>query len=136
MGETDWSILTHAWGAADQTPEHVRRLAAADPAVRRQARGDLANTLAHQGIRFTATAAAVPLLFELLEDPEVAEKDEIIRLLVLFAVGFTERFLPHGIDPVTAFPEAETALPEEAGPEHYDDYDSNVADYWGREAYR
>jgi hypothetical protein len=76
----------------------------------------------------------VPFLFELLDDPGTPEKGEIVRLVHL-AVGYPERFLPLGIDPAAEFKDADAVAPEEAGPEHYEDYSPEVAARWAREAY-
>lgn len=135
MNQIDWSHLTHAFGPATDTPDHLRLLTSPDVAERQQGRVALANTLAHQGTRFAATAIAVPLLLELLNDASVPEKPELIRLLVFLAIGYPEYYLPEGLDPRVAFAAADTVAREDAGPEHYDDYEPEVADFWARDAY-
>jgi hypothetical protein len=134
LNRVDWGSLTHAYGPAQDTPEQIRALTAPDARERENARGNLCHTLGHQGTRYTATAAAVPFLVELLDNPATPEKDQLIRMLVFLAVGYPERFLPLGIDPAVAFAEADTVAPEDAGPEHFDDYDEPVAVLWARNA--
>lgn len=129
LDRVDWARLTHAYGAAADTPGHIRQLASPHPEERKAARGALYATIFHQGTRYPATAPAVPFLFELLEDPDTQEKGQIITLLVHLAVGYPGRFLPLGIDPAAEFAEAAAARPA-------DDDDSRAADlYWEREAY-
>jgi hypothetical protein len=135
LDQVDWGRLTHAYGPASDTPGHIRQFASRDAEGREGARANLANTLAHQGTRYTATAAAVPFLFELLGRPATPEKGELIRLLVFFAAGYHDKFLPLGFDPAAAFADADKVAPEDAGPEHYDDYGPAVAALWARNAY-
>jgi hypothetical protein len=114
LDRVDWARLTHAYGAASDTPDHIRRLASSRASQRKAARGALYSTIFHQGTRYAATAAAVPFLFELLDDPGTPEKGEIVRLLVHLAVGYPERFLPLGIDPAAAeFKDADAVAREE-----------------------
>jgi hypothetical protein len=136
LDRVDWARLTHAYGPASDTPDHIRRLASSRASQRKAARGTLYSTIFHQGTRYPATAAAAPFLFELLDDPGTPEKGEIVRLLVHLAVGYPERFLPLGIDPPAEFKEADTVALEDAGPEHYDDYSPEVAGLWARNAYQ
>src|SRR6516162_19752 len=117
LDRVDWASLTHAYGPASDTLDHIRQLASSRASQRKAARGALYSTIFHQGTRYAATAPAVPFLFELLDDPGTPERGEIIRLLVHLAVGYPERFLPLGIDPAAEFKDADTVAPEEAGPE-------------------
>lgn len=136
MGKIDWNALTHAYGPATDTPEYLHQLHASNPTERRAAREALTNTLGHQGSRYTATAAAIPLLCENLLDPQIQDKAELIQLLVYFAIGYPESYLPLGIDPLIAFAEADAVSREEAGPELYDDYEPEVARFWERDCYQ
>ncbi|MBL8610195.1 MAG: hypothetical protein JNL38_22860, partial [Myxococcales bacterium] len=45
----DWTALSHAYGDALDTPEHLRALSASDPAVRERARWHLSISVIHQG---------------------------------------------------------------------------------------
>jgi hypothetical protein len=135
LDRVNWSRLTDAYGPASNTPDHINRLGSSRPKERKEAREALYATIFHQGTRYPSTAPAVPFLFALLDDPATPEKDEIIRLLVHLAVGYPERFLPLGIDPAAEFKDADALAPEEAGPEHYDDYSPEVVARWARNAY-
>jgi hypothetical protein len=135
LDRADWGRLTHAWGPALDTPGHIRLLASRDAKKRETARGDLCITLGHQGTRYAATAAAVPFLFELLDNSATPEKSGLIRLLIFLAVGYHDKFLPLGFDPAAEFAEAEKVAPGDAGPEHYDDYGPELAALWARDAY-
>ena len=129
LDRVNWARLTHAYGPASNTPDHIRWLASSRPKERKEAREALYATIFHQGTRYPATAPAVPFLFELLDNPRTPEKSEIVRLLVHLAVGYPEQFLPLGIDPAAAFAEAAPAAPAP-------DDDSPAADaYWARQAY-
>ena len=129
LDRVNWARLTHAYGPASNTPDHIRRLASSRPKERKEARAALYATIFHQGTRYPATAPAVPFLFELLDDPATPEKGEIVRLLVHLAVGYPELFLPLGIDPAAAFADAAPAAPAP-------DDDGPAADaYWARQAY-
>ncbi len=129
LDRVNWARLTHAYGPASNTPDHIRGLASSRPKERKETRQALYATIFHQGTRYPATAPAVPFLFKLLDDPATPEKGEIVRLLVHLAVGYPERFLPRGIDPAAAFADAAPAAPAS-------DDDSPAADaHWGRQAY-
>ena len=129
LDRVNWARLTHAYGPASNTPDHIRWLASSRPKERKEAREALYATIFHQGTRYPATAPAVAFLFDLLDDPATPEKGEIVRLLVHLAVGYPEHFLPRGIDPAAAFADAAPSAP---GP----DDNSPAADaYWARQAY-
>jgi HEAT repeat protein len=83
----DWAALTHAYGAASDVPGLLRGLLAPEPKVREDAISELFGTIWHQGTVYSATAAAVPFLYELLTAPEVHDKASIAVLLACVAEG-------------------------------------------------
>jgi HEAT repeat protein len=91
-----WADLEHAYGSAFDVPRDLRALRSRRSAVRANARWRLESTIFHQGGRFEASAYAVPFLLELLADPAVPEREEILELLALLAVGYDEEWLPDG----------------------------------------
>jgi hypothetical protein len=99
LDKVDWSRLKHAYGPATDVPGQIRALASRIGEVRSQANYALYGNIFHQGTRYEATPYAVPFLFELLTSPDVADKHEIITLLVSLAIGYDETWLPDGIDP-------------------------------------
>lgn len=62
----DWRSLRHAHGPAADVPRLLRSLASEDADPWMEAGADLYETIWHQGTVYTASAAAVPFLFELL----------------------------------------------------------------------
>ena len=59
---------------------------------------DLSNKICHQGTRYSASAATVPFLFELLKTPAYSEKAEIIGFLLGLAFGLNELVPPEMIN--------------------------------------
>lgn len=93
----DWAGLRHAHGTATDVPAQLRALRSADPEARRQARWALHGNIFHQGLRFEATAPAVPFLLELLGDLGTPDRAELVDLLVTIAIGYSELWLPDGL---------------------------------------
>lgn len=83
----EWSSLTHAYGKATDVPGVLRSLLSTDQKERRQAISMFYSTILHQRTVYSATAAAVPFLYELLTTPDVQDKSEIAHLLTQIAVG-------------------------------------------------
>src|SRR2546423_15439556 len=96
LQQIDWGKLKHAYGAAKDVPGLIRALASPKKRMRDKALYELYGNIFHQGTRYPATAHAVPFLFELLREPGVQEKHEIIALLVHLAIGYDEEHLPGG----------------------------------------
>jgi hypothetical protein len=82
-----WADLIHAYGEASGVPSLLRQLLSPDGEERAEAIRDLSMTICHQGTVYSATAAAVPFLYEILAAPEVPDKSEIARLLASIAIG-------------------------------------------------
>lgn len=99
LDSVDWSRLKHAYGSAADVPATIRALASRIASVRSKAMYELYGNIFHQGTRYDATASAVPFLYELVKSPDVADKHEIIALLVHLAIGYDENWLPLGLDP-------------------------------------
>ncbi len=78
----DWAKLEHAYGPAVDTPGVIRALASTDPDVRHNAMHELYSTIYHQGSFYSATAAAVPFLIELL-NCKSADLEELLSFLAL-----------------------------------------------------
>ena len=76
-----WANLKHAYGSADEVPMWLCRLASPDDSVCKDAMSDLYGSICHQNWICPATAYAVPYLIELLQEPAVRGKDEILELL-------------------------------------------------------
>jgi hypothetical protein len=82
-----WGELTHAYGSAEEVPMWLRQLASDNTGVRKEAMNDLWGSICHQNWICPATGYAVPFLIELLQEPSVQDKDEILGLLADIATA-------------------------------------------------
>ena len=64
LDDIDWSTLQHAYGSADDVPDHLRALT--DPARFDDALEALYGTVFHQGSRYPATPHVVPCAIALI----------------------------------------------------------------------
>lgn len=67
LDRIDWAGLQHAYGPAADTPAALRAIALGGRSQAAQALAKLADTLCHQGTRYTATVAAIPYIVELTQ---------------------------------------------------------------------
>jgi hypothetical protein len=96
LGDVPWADLTHAYGSAADIPDLIRGLTSPDGEVRKSSRLRLWSSIFHQGTRWEASSYAVPFLLELAADASVADRREILDLLVHLAVGYQGLWLRHG----------------------------------------
>ena len=82
----DWGSLSHAYGEASDVPEILRTLLSPDAAEDAKPTS-FTGTSWHQGTVYSATAAAVPFLYELLAQPAVKGRSGIAHLLACVAAG-------------------------------------------------
>lgn len=87
LDSIDWSSLTHAHGPADDVPKLLRSLLSKEADVRLQACADLHETIWHQGTVYSASAAVVPFLLDLLNVPELDDPGCVVSLLTCIATG-------------------------------------------------
>ena len=80
LDDVDWSQLTHAYGAATDTPRWIRALASGKPNQQEDPLCHLGGSIAHQGSCYDATVEAVPFLIEVLEHVAHAQVD-LLNLL-------------------------------------------------------
>ena len=64
LDDINWGALQHAYGPADDVPEHLRALT--DPARFDDALESLYGTVCHQGSRYSATPHVVPFAVALI----------------------------------------------------------------------
>jgi hypothetical protein len=83
LDDIQWSSLGHAYGSATDVPQLLRDLAQRNAEVREEARDHLYGNLWHQGSVYEATAYAVPFLVELVREPLVQERHELLIYLAL-----------------------------------------------------
>ena len=88
--------LEHAYGEASDVPDLIRSLASEDEAERKEALWELYGNIFHQGTRYEATPHAIPFIFELIREPKVPDKVNLIKFTVDLALGYPEAFLPKG----------------------------------------
>ena len=88
LDAVDWASLSHAGGEATDVPGLLRSLLSADPTVREGACYQLLGIICHQGTVYTASAAAVPFLYEMLTAHEVQDKAKIAYLTASIANGY------------------------------------------------
>jgi hypothetical protein len=77
----NWEALTHAHGAAGDVPRHLEGLRSDDAGVREASLEALYDSLWHHGHLWPATAAAVPVLLELVADPAVPDRSLVALFL-------------------------------------------------------
>jgi hypothetical protein len=85
--DVDWSNLEHAYGSAENVPRLLTTLAEGSRAERAEALAELRHTIHHQFSRYSASAAAVPFLIELIGDPARDDRPALLSLLLGVAVG-------------------------------------------------
>ena len=82
-----WSLLSHAYGPADDVPALIRALGSLDSKERQHALYELYGNIWHQGTIYEATSYAVPFLLELAADPETPERSHVLSLVGSIAEG-------------------------------------------------
>ena len=124
LTKIDWTKLTHAYGEASDVPELITSLASKDEEERKSALWELYGNIFHQGTRYEATPYAIPFIFELIRDPQVLDKANLIKFTVDLALGYPEAFLPKGPNVEDWAFDAEQ-LKEEEEAEGLDDIDED-----------
>jgi hypothetical protein len=92
LERVDWARLQHAYGPATDVPELLRALTVVDRDTREQTVQDLFSNIYHQGTVYEATAPAVPFLIELLGEPVVPAKADLLQLLARMALGIVPAY--------------------------------------------
>lgn len=87
IDEVDWASLRHAYGSAEDVPGLLRGLASTDPVERASALDGMYGAVHHEGLVYDSTLACVPFLFALATDEEIAERGELVELLVSIGRG-------------------------------------------------
>lgn len=98
----DWSSLTHAHGPATDVPKLIRSLLSEDADQWMEACAVLHETIWHQGIVFSASASAIPFLFELathlaVDDSGCAVSRSGCAVSLLCAIATGEGLLQYGL---------------------------------------
>ncbi|WP_049650928.1 HEAT repeat domain-containing protein [Kitasatospora sp. MY 5-36] len=82
LDRVDWSSMGHAYGPADEVPLWLEQMASPDPNVRERAFSRFYSSAHHQGDVYSCTAASLPFLFALANDPQVPDRAAVIRLML------------------------------------------------------
>ncbi|WP_224277526.1 HEAT repeat domain-containing protein [Streptomyces sp. LS1784] len=82
VDRVDWSSMGHAYGPADDVPLWLEQMASPDPDVRERAFSSFYSSAHHQGDVYSCTAASLPFLLVLADDPQVPDRAAVIRLLL------------------------------------------------------
>ncbi|PSM44584.1 hypothetical protein C6Y14_00015 [Streptomyces dioscori] len=77
-----WSSMSHAYGPADDVPVWLREMGSPDPEVREQAFANFYGAAHHQGDVYPCTAASLPFLFALADDPATPDRAAVVALLL------------------------------------------------------
>jgi hypothetical protein len=80
--DADWSA-GHSPGQVCGVPGHLARMRSADPSVRREAFEDFCAEAFPEGTVDPCTAASLPFLFDMADDPAAPDRAEIVRLVFL-----------------------------------------------------
>lgn len=83
----DWSAVSDAYGSATKVPALLRALVSCEPIHRDYAVQALLQYIWHQGTVYSATALAVPVLFELLDSSGTPDRSMIATLIATIAGG-------------------------------------------------
>jgi hypothetical protein len=87
LDQVDWSAVEDAYGPATKIPALFRALVSSNLDHREFAYRLLCGTLWHQGNVYSATATAIPFLYNLLEADGPHDKEAVAGLLALIADG-------------------------------------------------
>ena len=87
LDEVNWSDVRDAYGPAGDIPALLRAFVSVDPGHREFALQLLMQTIWHQGNVYSASAAAVPFLYNLLEDDGPQDKEAVAGLIEAIADG-------------------------------------------------
>ncbi|MFF2119122.1 HEAT repeat domain-containing protein [Kitasatospora sp. NPDC058184] len=82
LDRVDWSSMGHAYGPADEVPLWLEQMASPDPNVRERAFSRFYSSAHHQGDVYSCTAASLPFLLALADDPQVPDRAAVIRLML------------------------------------------------------
>lgn len=97
LAAIDWTDLRHAYGNAGDVPALLHALASDESTVRDEALSGLFSNILHQGTVYSATAAAVPFLYELLSASSVSSKSDVAFLIACIASARAEDSTMHAV---------------------------------------
>ena len=76
-----WGSLNGCYRSASDMPEFLRSLLSPVTGIREWAIEEIGSTVIHQGTVYDVSPVVIPFLFELLENEEVQDKEDVVCLL-------------------------------------------------------
>jgi len=138
-----WRQLHHANGVAADVPDRLRMLRSPNQATRANALSWLAGTVSRQGYRWPVSAAVVPFLVALVDDPDTPDRESVVSLLHSVVLGdaalpFTPDFAAGDELSTDDLAEVARLLAESKNPfdEAPMEYFTAAAVRWAADAYR
>ena len=86
LNAIDWQNLTHGYGRANNIPNLVRQMMSSVSEVRQRAIGTVFESIWKQEILYEATPVVIPFLIELLENPTIHGKKQLLFFLADLAM--------------------------------------------------
>ncbi|WP_331733624.1 HEAT repeat domain-containing protein (plasmid) [Embleya sp. NBC_00888] len=86
-----WSSMGHAYGPADDVPMWLRAMTSPDAEIRGRALDDFYGAAHHQGDVYPCTAASLPFLFDMADDPATPDRASIVALLLSIGRAAVDR---------------------------------------------
>jgi hypothetical protein len=87
LADVPWRQLHHAHGVAGDVPDRLRMLRSPNSVTRDGALSWLSGAVYHQGSRWPVSAAVVPFLVALVDDPDTPDRESLLTLLRAVVVG-------------------------------------------------
>ncbi len=81
LNQIVWPDMTHAYGSATDTPDHLLALLSNDSDIRDGALGALWPSICHQGSVYEASCATVPFLIRVLQEGPADSRPAVLYLL-------------------------------------------------------
>ena len=87
LEEVDWASLHDAYGPATKVPARLRALVSGTYEHQACACQDLLQTIWHQGTVYSATAAVIPFLYNLLEQEGFHDHEKTMAAMILATIA-------------------------------------------------
>ncbi|HEX6353588.1 hypothetical protein [Actinophytocola sp.] len=87
LADVSWRQLHHAHGVAADVPDRLRMLRSPNTATREGAMAWLSRAVCHDGSHWPVSAAVVPFLVALVDDPSTPDRESVLSLLRAVVVG-------------------------------------------------
>ncbi len=85
LDSIDWGSLDGCYHSAEELPHLLRSLQSVVPEIRERAIEEISSAVFHCGTVYPVSSVVIPFLFELLENEEVQDKENVVCLLTAMA---------------------------------------------------